>query len=44
MKPVRAEAVRLTEEGRVVLRRHGRPVDPHDLRGIYRTAIAPDEG
>ena len=40
MKPVRAEAVRLAEEGQVVIKRKGRPVDPHDFRGIYRIAIA----
>ena len=42
MKPIRAEAVRLADEGRVVLKRRGRPVDPHDFKGIYRIAIVED--
>ena len=40
MKPIRAEAVRLADEGRLVIRRKGKPVDPHDFKGIYRLSIA----
>lgn len=36
MAPVRRVAVALMKEGRVVIRRKGRPVDPNDVRGIYR--------
>ena len=39
MKPIRAEAVRMADEGLVEIRRKNRPVDPHDFRGIYRIAI-----
>ena len=41
MQPVKRVATRLAREGRVELRRKGRPVDPDALRGIYRIAIAP---
>ncbi len=36
MKPVRAVAVRLANEDRVVIRRKGKPIDPNDFKGIYR--------
>jgi hypothetical protein len=38
MQPVRRTAVRLMKEGKVVILRRGRPVDPDDFRGIYRLA------
>lgn len=38
MQPIRRVAVRLMREGRVVLLRKGRPVDPQDFRGVYRIA------
>jgi hypothetical protein len=41
MKPVRGAAVKLMKEGRVVILRKGRPVDPDDFRGIYRLALPP---
>ena len=40
MKPIRAEAVRLADDGLVEIRRKGRPVNPRDFKGIYRIAIA----
>ena len=40
MQPVRRVAVRLMKEGRVVILRKGRPVDPDDFRGTYRIALA----
>lgn len=43
MSPVRRVAVALMKEGRVVIRRKGRPVDPDDFRGVYRIG-PPDEG
>lgn len=39
MQPVRKVAVRLMKEGRVVILRKGRPVDPDDFRGTYRLAL-----
>ncbi len=36
MQPVRRVAVRLAHEGRVLITRKGRPVDPDDFRGVYR--------
>jgi hypothetical protein len=36
MQPVRRIAVRLANEGRLVISRKGRPVDPNDFRGVYR--------
>lgn len=42
MQPVRKVAVRLMKEGRIVILRKGRPVDPDDFRGTYRLAPPPD--
>ncbi len=42
MKPVRAVAVRLANEARVVIRRKGKPVDPDDFKGVYR--VGPPDG
>lgn len=39
MQPVRKAAVRLMKEGRLVILRKGRPVDPDDFKGIYRLAL-----
>lgn len=39
MHPVRSVAVRLMKEGRVVITRKGRPVDPDDFKGVYRLAL-----
>ena len=36
MQPVRRVAVKLMKEGRLVITRKGRPVDPDDFRGVYR--------
>jgi len=33
---VRKAAVDLADTGRLVIYRKGRPVDPHDFRGVYR--------
>jgi hypothetical protein len=35
----RAAAVRLAEAGRIVIYRKGKPVDPHDFRGVYRLGL-----
>jgi hypothetical protein len=39
MQPIRRVAVRLMKQGRVVVLRKGRPVDPDDFRGVYRLAL-----
>jgi hypothetical protein len=39
MQPVRRAAVRLMKEGRLVILRKGRPVDPDDFKGIYRLTL-----
>ncbi|WP_279478518.1 DUF3253 domain-containing protein [Aureimonas sp. SK2] len=39
MQPIRRAAVSLVEEGRVVIKRKGRPVAPADLKGIYRLSL-----
>ncbi|KUL96658.1 hypothetical protein DK26_07940 [Bosea sp. WAO] len=43
MQPVRYLAVRLMKEGRLVIIRKGRPVDPDDFRGVYRLRL-PEAG
>jgi hypothetical protein len=44
MTPIRREAIKLAEKGRVVLLRKGRQIDPADLRGVYRIASAAGAG
>lgn len=44
MPRVREVAVRLMKDGRVVIRRKGRPVDPDDFKGIYRISVAREDG
>jgi hypothetical protein len=36
MQPIRRIAVKLAREGRIVITRKGRIVDPDDFRGVYR--------
>jgi len=36
LQGVRTAAVRLADAGRLVIYRKGKPVDPHDFRGVYR--------
>jgi Protein of unknown function (DUF3253) len=36
LQEVRRAAVRLAREGRLVIYRKGKPVDPDDFRGVYR--------
>lgn len=43
MQPVRRTAVRLALEGRIVITRKGRPVDPADFRGVYRLGLPSSE-
>ncbi|MCG7394754.1 DUF3253 domain-containing protein [Microvirga sp. ACRRW] len=39
MQPLRRVAVRLMKEGRIVIVRKGKPVDPDDFRGTYRLTL-----
>jgi hypothetical protein len=36
LNEVRRTAVHLADAGRLVIYRKGKPVDPHDFRGVYR--------
>jgi Protein of unknown function (DUF3253) len=36
MPHVRRVAVQLASEGKIVITRKGKPVDPHDFKGVYR--------
>lgn len=44
MQPIRRIAVRLMKEGKLVITRKGRPVDPDDFRGVYRLSLPGDQG
>jgi hypothetical protein len=39
MQPIRRVAVQLMKDGRLVITRKGRPVDPDDFRGVYRLRL-----
>jgi len=39
LSDVRRAAVRLADAGRLVIFRKGKPVDPHDFRGVYRLGL-----
>ncbi|MDP2803976.1 MAG: DUF3253 domain-containing protein [Phreatobacter sp.] len=39
MQPVRRAAIGLALEGRLVILRKGKPVDPADFRGVYRLTV-----
>ena len=43
MQPIRRLAVQLMKDGRLVITRKGRPVDPNDFRGVYRLRL-PGQG
>ena len=40
MTPIRAIAIRLADEGKATILRKGKPVDPHDFKGVYRIGAA----
>lgn len=40
---VRRSAVDLAREGRIVIYRKGKPVDPNDFRGVYRLGLPRSE-
>jgi hypothetical protein len=39
LSAVRSQAVGLAREGRLVIFRKGKPVDPDDFRGVYRLGL-----
>jgi len=39
MQPVRRAAVKLMKEGKLLITRKGRAVDPDDFRGVYRIIL-----
>jgi hypothetical protein len=43
MPPVRKAAVRLAHQGRLVILRKGRPVDPDSFKGVYRLGLPSGE-
>jgi hypothetical protein len=42
MQPARKIAVRLMKQGKLVITRKGRAVDPDDFRGVYRLGLPQD--
>lgn len=44
MDPIREQAIRLEGEGAIFIKQGGGRVDPKNLRGIYRIAIAKKTG
>jgi hypothetical protein len=43
MQPIRRVAVALAEQGRVIILRKGKPVDPRDFKGVYRLTAPRDD-
>jgi hypothetical protein len=43
MIPIRRAAVALAREGRIVIYRKGKPVDPDDFKGVYRIGLPSQE-
>ena len=43
LQDVRRAAVQLADEGRIVIYRKGKPVDPDDFRGVYRLGAPRDD-
>lgn len=39
LMPIRRTAVKLAVDGRLVIYRKGKPVDPNDFRGVYRLGL-----
>ncbi|MBY0382199.1 MAG: DUF3253 domain-containing protein [Xanthobacteraceae bacterium] len=39
LSPIRKAAVVLAQTGRLIIYRHGKPVDPKDFRGVYRLGL-----
>jgi len=43
LQNVRGAAVKLADAGQLVIYRKGKPVDPHDFRGVYRLGAPSSE-
>ena len=43
LQSVRRAAVQLANQGRLVIYRKGKPVDPNDFRGVFRLGAARDD-
>lgn len=43
MPLVRRVAVRLAQDGRIVIYRKGKPVDPNDFKGVYRLGLTRED-
>jgi hypothetical protein len=43
MQPIRRVAVALAEQGRAVILRKGKAVDPRDFKGVYRITAPRDD-
>ena len=43
MQPVRRVAVSMAREGRIVIYRKGKQVDPDDFKGVYRIGLPSQE-
>ena len=39
LQPIRRAAITLAQDGRLVIYRKGKPVDPNDFRGVYRLGL-----
>lgn len=39
LTPIRRAAIALAQSGRLIIYRHGKPVDPNDFRGVYRLGL-----
>ncbi|CAM5367362.1 hypothetical protein AFEL58S_01507 [Afipia felis] len=39
LAPIRRAAIALAQSGRLIIYRHGKPVDPNDFRGVYRLGL-----
>jgi len=39
LTPIRRAAITLAQSGRLIIYRHGKPVDPNDFRGVYRLGL-----
>ncbi|MGL4975249.1 MAG: DUF3253 domain-containing protein [Bosea sp. (in: a-proteobacteria)] len=42
MQPARKIAIRLMKQGKLVITRKGKAVDPDDFRGVYRLGLPQD--
>ena len=39
LMPIRRAAIALAQAGRLIIYRHGKPVDPADFKGVYRLGL-----